>query len=86
MIWNEVKKAYPSQWVLIEAIDATTEGENRIVKELSIIDTFEDDSKKAMDRYVELHKLHKEREYYVVHTQRSELDIKVLKWSGVRPG
>lgn len=86
MLWEEVKKAYPSEWVLIEAIDAKTEGDNRIVEEISIIDTFKNDSQKAMNRYVQLHKLHKEREYYVVHTDRPELDIKVLKWLGVRPG
>lgn len=86
MRWEEVKKAYPSEWVLIEAIDAKTEGENRIVDEISIIDTFKNDSQKAMNKYVQLHKLHKEREYYVVHTDRPELDIEVLKWLGVRPG
>lgn len=86
MRWEEVKKAYPSEWVLIEAIEAKTEGDNRIVEEISIIDIFKNDSQKAMNKYVQLHKLHKEREYYVVHTDRPELDIKVLKWLGVRPG
>lgn len=85
MLWNEVKQAYPSQWVIIEAIDAKTVGEQRIVEQMSVVDTF-DDSQKALLKYVELHKTHKDREYYVAHTERPELGIEILRWSGVRPG
>lgn len=85
MRWEEVKVAYPKQWVVIEAIDAKTEDNARIVEQISVVDTFHEDSEKAMRKYVELHKLHKDREYYVVHTDRPELDIKILKWTGVRP-
>lgn len=62
MKWDEVKKAYPSQWLLIEALDAKTVGEKRIVDEIAIVDTFSNDSQKAMDRYLQLHKQHKERD------------------------
>jgi hypothetical protein len=86
MHWEDVKLAYPSQWVLIEAIDAKTEGDSRMIEEISVVDTFKEDSRKAMRRYVELHKQHKDREYYVVNTQRLNLDIKILRWVGVRPG
>lgn len=86
MQWVDVKKAFPSQWVLIEAIEAKTVDSNRIVKNIAIIDTFADDSLKALKKYKELHNQNREKEYYVVHTDRPELDITVLKWTGVRPG
>ena len=86
MLWTDVKNAYPSQWVVIEAIDAKTEGDRRVVGQVTVVDSFNNDSNNAMLKYVELHKIHKEREYYVVHTDRPELDITVLKWAGVRPG
>jgi len=86
MLWNEVKQAYPSQWLIIEAIDAKTISDKRIIEQVSVVDTFHDDSQKALLKYVELHKTHKDREFYVVHTERPELDIEILRWSGVRPG
>ena len=86
MRWEDVKQAYPSQWVLIEAIDARTEGERRIIEEISVVDTFRDDNSKAMQRYVELHKQHKTREYYVVNTLRPSLDVTILKYLGLRQG
>ena len=36
MIWEDVKKTYPSSWLVIEAIEAKTEGENRIVQQLAV--------------------------------------------------
>jgi hypothetical protein len=86
MKWLDVKKAFPSQWVLIEAIEAKTVDSNRVIESLSIIETFADDSLKAFKKYSELHKKNKEKEFYVVHTDRPELDISILKWTGVRPG
>lgn len=86
MKWHDVKKTFPSQWLLIEAIEAKTVDSNRVIEDLSIIDSFADDSLKALNKYKELHKQNKEKEYYVVHTDRPELDITILKWTGVRPG
>jgi len=77
MIWEETKKIYPSSWLVIEAIDAITEGENRIIKQLAVLDSFEEEtSKDALLKYLQLHKIHPNRELYVVHSTRPELDIK----------
>ncbi|MFZ5967411.1 MAG: hypothetical protein ACOYVK_09595 [Bacillota bacterium] len=84
MRWEDVKKTYPSQWVIIEAIEAKTEGNKRIVDQITVVDVFNDDNNGALSKYVELHKIHPERELYVVHTSRPELDIKERRCAGVR--
>ncbi len=84
MIWADIIKIYPEQWVLIEAIDARTEGDKRIVEQMDVIGSFADDGDGAFQRYTELHKLHKEREYYIYHTSNTVLNIGVKKWLGVR--
>jgi hypothetical protein len=84
MQWSEVKENYPSQWVLIEVIDATSQGNKRIVEELSVVNTFHEDSKEALRKYIELHRANKERELYVVHTSRDVLDIEEKNWISIR--
>jgi hypothetical protein len=84
MQWSEVKEQFPSQWVLVEAIAAASKDNKRIVEQLSVVDTFSDDGNQAMLKYVELHKQFKNREFYVVHTSREQLDIQEQVWIGVR--
>jgi hypothetical protein len=84
LIWEEVKKLYPSSWIVIEAIDAKTDGENRIVQQLAVLDFFnEETSKNALLKYLQLHKTYPERELYVVHSTRPLLDIKEQRWVGL---
>lgn len=84
MIWEEVKKAYPSQWLVIEAVEAHTDGDRRIINQITVVDSFQDDNNKALLQYLQLHRKHRERELYVVHTSRPELDIIEQNWIGVR--
>ncbi|WP_041274566.1 hypothetical protein [Desulforamulus reducens] len=84
MLWKEVKNIYPNQWVIIEAIEAHTEENKRIVDQITVVDNFQDDNNKALLKYLQLHRKHRERELYVVHTSRPELDIIEQKWIGVR--
>ncbi|KJS14883.1 MAG: hypothetical protein VR69_15485 [Peptococcaceae bacterium BRH_c4b] len=84
MLWVEVKRAYPNQWVIIEAIEAHTEGDKRIIAQMTVVDNFQEDNNKALLQYLQLHRKHRERELYVVHTSRPELDIIEQKWIGVR--
>jgi hypothetical protein len=86
MVWEDVKKLFPSQWLLIEAVDAHTDGPNRIIQQIAVIESFNEDSKPALRKYLDLHKVHKDREYYVVHTSKDQLNFEELKWVGVRPG
>lgn len=79
-----MKKNYPSQWVLIEAIDAHTENDKRIVAHMDVIDSFNEDGNGAFQKYSELHKISKDREYYIYHTSHDTLDIRVKNGWGVR--
>jgi hypothetical protein len=84
MKWEDIRQKYIDEWIIIEAINARTEDGNRIVEELTIVDTFDNDNNGALRKYVELHKVSPERELYVVHTSRNELNIKERRWTGVR--
>jgi hypothetical protein len=83
MIWEEARNMYVNKWVLIEAIDAYSEEGRRVVKELSIINVY-DEGKEALKEYAEKHKKDKSREMYVYHTKNEKLIIEERAWIGVR--
>lgn len=84
MKWENVRQKYYNEWIVIEAINAQTQDDNRIIDQLTVVDTFNNDNNGALRKYVELHKAHPERELYVVHTSREQLNIKERRWIGVR--
>lgn len=83
MQWQQVRENYPTQWLLVEAIQARTEANRRIVEELTVVNAFPD-SRAALKNYLELHERAPERELYVVHTGRETLDIVQQRWLGIR--
>ena len=83
MKWEEIRHQYHQQWLLVEAIEARSEAENRILDDLSVLDTFPN-SVIAMQRYAELHRIDPTRELYVFHTDRAELNVTERHWLGVR--
>ncbi len=54
-----------------------------MLDQLAVIDAFED-SRAALQSYRHLHRQAPQRELYVLHTSREELDITELHWFGVR--
>lgn len=40
MQWSEAKMRFPNHWILIEAIDAISKDNYRIVRKLAVVDTF----------------------------------------------
>ncbi len=78
MDWQEIREQYPHRWVVVEAFDAYTEGRNRVINHLEVVGMFGDDWKPAWEHYKRLHHADKEREYYVLHTDRVELNIGVI--------
>lgn len=78
MNWQDLREQHPHSWLVVEAIGAYTENNQRIIPELSLIASFGADWQAAWDRYKALHSVNKQREYYVVHTDRDTLDIGVL--------
>ena len=83
MIWLEVQKAYPDQWLVIEALEAHTESNQRLLDRIAVIETCPDGAS-AMQSYQRLHRDYPLREFYYVHTGREKLDIRERHWIGIR--
>ena len=84
MKWSDVRKNYPDQWLIIEALEAhTTDSNIRQIDDLAVIETC-DDGNQAMSRYRELHQKYPQREFYFVHTNKKALDIQERQWLGIR--
>ncbi len=85
MQWDEVRKAYPDQWLVIEAAQAHTQADRRLLDNIDVVEVCADGAA-ALQRYRKLHQAEPEREYYYVHTGRKELDIHERQWLGIRRG
>ncbi|MFC1959923.1 hypothetical protein ACFLYO_04365 [Chloroflexota bacterium] len=82
MNWQDLRAMHPHNWVLVEALNATTKSDRRIVKDMALIAVCGGDWQIAWDKYKDLHKKNREREYYVLHTDREILDIGILDTFG----
>ena len=84
MKWEDVCQAFPNQWVLIEAVQAYTNGKSeRVLEEVAPLKKFSN-SPEAMRKYQELHRENPIRELYVLHTSRKNPNIIEKRWVGVR--
>ena len=56
--WHEVRAHYPETWVLVEAIQAHSEANTRIIKEVALLDTFADSvsAMKNISNYITMHR------------------------------
>ena len=85
MRWEDVRKVYPQQWLVIEALEAYTHDQRRVLERIAVVEVCLNGDA-AFQSYRRLHKEHPEREFYFVSTDREELDIRERMWLGVRPG
>jgi hypothetical protein len=83
MRWSEVRVAHPDRWLVIEALDARSEGSRRVYEQIAVMDTCVD-GRAAMKRYSELHREYPEREFCFVHTSNAELRVEERLWLGIR--
>ena len=84
MKWEDVRQAFPKQWILIEAMEAhTNEQSERILEEIAPLKKF-CNSPEAMKAYQEIHREDPNRDLYVLHTSRKKPNIIEKKWVGVR--
>lgn len=75
MKWEEVRHAFPEQWVLIEVVQAhTNEHSERILDDMDPLKKFSN-SPEAMKICQEIHRYDLGREVYVLHTSRKEPHI-----------
>lgn len=83
MRWSEVRQSHPDQWVVIEALEAHTEGDRRILDRIAVVERCPDGTS-AMQSYRRLHRQYPSRELYFVHTSREDLQISERWWMGIR--
>jgi hypothetical protein len=83
MKWQEIRQIYPDDWLLTEAIEAHTEGDKRILDQISVLDGFPD-GQLAWQTYAQIHRDEPEREMFVFHTDREDLDITIKRWIELR--
>ncbi len=83
MKWNEIRNQYPHQWLLLEAMEARTQANQRIVEQFSVINAYPD-SDQAMESYSQLHQTSPNRELYVLHTDKENVEILERRWLGIR--
>jgi len=83
MRWSEIREKYPQQWLIVEALEAHTEGDQRHLDQVAVVETCPDGAT-ALQRYRHLHAQYPLREFYFVHTAREELDIRERQWLGIR--
>lgn len=83
MHWNEIRDRYPRQWLLVEALKAHSEAGRRVLDDLAVLQSFPD-SRVALESYKEHHRQDRQRELYVLHTDRERLDIEEAHWFGLR--
>jgi hypothetical protein len=82
--WEDVRQAFPNQWVLIEAIHAfTNDNSERVLEEVAPLKKFTN-SPDAMKSYKVLHREDPTREMYVLHTSKEEPNIIEKRGVGVR--
>ncbi len=83
MIWSEVRQAYPDRWLIIEAVEAHTTAEQRILDKIAVLEACHDNAE-VMQAYERWHQAYPQREFYFAHTGREELDIRERRWLGIR--
>lgn len=83
MTWPEIRRFHPKSWLLVEAIEAHSAAGRRLVDNLAVVGTFAD-SAAALREYLRLHRQAPNRELYVLHTDRQDLDITERTWLGLR--
>jgi len=83
MQWQDIRDHYPQQWVLVEAIQAHSVANQRIIEQLAVVSNFVD-SVSAMQNYAQLHHDAPQRELYVFHTSRESLEVTERRWLGIR--
>ena len=83
MKWKEVRKQFPNQWVLIEALEATSQNNIRKIKDMAVISEY-NNSTDAWKGYKSLHLLKPQRELYIFHTSNEKIEITEQRFMGIR--
>jgi hypothetical protein len=63
MRWAEIREQYPNQWLIVDALEAHTEGDRRKLDQMTVVEVCPDGAT-ALSHYQELHRQHPQREFY----------------------
>ncbi len=86
MQWAEIRKYFPNEWLVIEALRAhTTADTRRHLDKITVVDRCTD-GMAAFTSYRNLHSEFPTREFFYVNTYREELEIYERRWLGIRRG
>ena len=83
MTWTDIRRHYPHQWLLVEALLAHSKAGKRQLDEIAVVDAYTD-GETALRSYLRLHRNAPLREFYVVHSDREELEITERFLPGLR--
>jgi hypothetical protein len=83
MTWIDIRRHYPHQWLLVEALLAHSKAGKRLLDEMAIVDAFSD-GETALRAYLRLHRDAPMRELYAVHSDHEELEITERSLLGLR--
>jgi hypothetical protein len=79
MKWQQIRETFPGCWVVVEAVEATTSASGqRQINDLLLVEAYSGDWEAAWEGYKQAKRSSRQGEYYVVHTDRVDLDISVM--------
>ncbi|WP_407984340.1 hypothetical protein [Priestia abyssalis] len=81
--WTEIRKRYPDKFVLVEAVSAYSKENKRIIEEMSVLEEHTS-SNSAWSGYKKLHRELPERELYIFHTSKEQIEVEEQHFIGVR--
>lgn len=72
MLWSEIRKAYPNQYVLLKALQSHFEGDKKFIDEVALLKVISD-SMEASKMLVRC-----KGDTFVFHTAKEELSMQVV--------
>lgn len=85
MKWQEVRKQYPGQFVLVETLKAYSRDNKRCIEDMRVVGCY-DDTKTAWDEYKK-HRLGSPAgEFYILLTSKEKIEVLEHSFIGVRGG
>ena len=81
MRWSEVRAAHPDRWLVFEAVEAHSLGNQRVFERIAVVEVCPD-GRSTMERYRALHRERPDRELCFAHTGIVELEIEERPWTG----
>ncbi len=83
MTWQEIREQFPNQWVLVEALNSSSQNGYWTLEKMAVLNSFID-GEMALDDYEKIHDKQPLRDLAVLHTSRPQSKIAETHWLGIR--